>query len=239
MSPISSPDGLAVLPGRQARPRFLQGLGPGAVKSIIASATRRQCTAKSIIIAQGTPANSLFMVQTGLARHFYLTQDGRKLVLTWLRAGDISGGAALLSHPSNYLVSTETIQDSDLLVWDRDTIRELAMQHPELWENALLIAFDYLTLYVATHVALVSPTARQRLAQVLITLAKGLGEHVHRGIELEINNEELADAANLTHFTTSRLLRQWHRDGAVEKSRGKIVLRSLERLLSGEDQQRR
>ena len=174
------------------------------------------------------------MVQTGLARYFYLAPDGRKLVLAWLRAGEIFGGAALLSGPRNYLVSTETMQDSELLVWDKETIRELARKHPVLWENTLLIASDYLTLYVATHVALVAPTARQRLAEVLITLARGIGERSESGIELEINNEELAIAANLTHFTASRLLRQWHRAGALQKRRGRIVLRSLEALLSSE-----
>jgi CRP-like cAMP-binding protein len=79
--------------------------------------------------------------------------------------------------------------------------------------------------------ALVSHGARQRLARVLTTLAAGIGHKVPDGIELEITNEELANAANVTPFTASRLLSEWQRDGAVRKRRGSIVLRSPQRLL--------
>jgi CRP/FNR family transcriptional regulator, nitrogen oxide reductase regulator len=50
------------------------------------------------------------------------------------------------------------------------------------------------------------------------------------GVQLDITNEQLANAANITLFTTSRLMGQWQRSGAVVKSRGKIILRSPEGL---------
>lgn len=45
----------------------------------------------------------------------------------------------------------------------------------------------------------------------------------------EANNEELANAACITTFTASRLLR---RSGVILKKRGKVVISSPERLLS-------
>jgi len=53
---------------------------------------------------------------------------------------------------------------------------------------------------------------------------------VSGGIELDVTNEELAHAANITPYTTSRVISEWHRTGAVRKHRGRILLRSLERL---------
>jgi CRP-like cAMP-binding protein len=50
-------------------------------------------------------------------------------------------------------------------------------------------------------------------------------------VELDVTNEELAQAANVTHFTASRLLNHWQRQGALVKTRGKILLRSPEKLL--------
>jgi hypothetical protein len=41
----------------------------------------------------------------------------------------------------------------------------------------------------------------------------------------------LSNEANLTPFTTSRLLGEWQRQGFVVKARGKILLRSPELLL--------
>ena len=70
----------------------------------------------------------------------------------------------------------------------------------------MLIAFDYLVAYRAMHVSLTCHTARQRLATVLVNLASGIGQEVPGGIELDVNNEELANEANVTLFTASRLV---------------------------------
>jgi CRP-like cAMP-binding protein len=54
-------------------------------------------------------------------------------------------------------------------------------------------------------------------------------------MEINVTNEELADAAAVTLFTVSRLLSRWHRSGDVIKKRGKVVICRPERLLSQEE----
>ena len=49
-------------------------------------------------------------------------------------------------------------------------------------------------------------------------------------LEFDITNEELANAANITPYTASSILSEWQRTGAIRKHRGKIVVRSTERL---------
>ena len=46
------------------------------------------------------------------------------------------------------------------------------------------------------------------------------------GIEVNVSNEELANEANVTIFTVSRLLSEWQRKGLLVKSRGRVVIRS-------------
>ena len=96
----------------------------------------------------------------------------------------------------------------------------------------MAIATDYLTWYLASHVGLVFRTARQRLAHVVVSLASGFGRKCPDGIDLEITNEQLADTANVTLFTASRLMSEWQRSGAVTKTRGRVLLRHPEQLLS-------
>ena len=69
------------------------------------------------------------------------------------------------------------------------------------------------------------------MAQVLANLANGFGRKVAGGTELEVYNEELADEANVNLFTVSRLLSDWQRKGILTKRRGRVLLRSTERLL--------
>jgi len=211
--------------------RFLEGLPKPDLELVLSAATKRRYLANSVVTTQGDPADYLFLVTKGCARYFFITPDGRKVLLHWLGVGEVFGGAALLSRPSCYLVSTEMVTDSWALVWRRKEIRELAARCPELMDNALLLAFDYMTLFLTAHVALISHSARERLAGVLVSLAAGFGQDASGGVKIVITNEELANAANVTTFTASRLLSEWQRDGAVVKSRGGVVLRAPHKLL--------
>jgi len=210
--------------------RFLGGLAPRDLNVVLAAATQRHFFANSVVVNQGHPADHLFLLTRGRARFFFNTREGKKVVLLWLTPGEILGGAALLPNPSHYLVSTETLKDSSMLVWSRATLRNLAARYPRLLENALLIASDYLAWYLADHVALISLTARQRLARVLVCLAETIGAKSSDGFEFDATNEELAGAANVTPFTASRLLSEWQGNSAVVKRRGKILLRIPEKL---------
>ena len=218
---------------RDLKPRFLEGLAPAEVKAVLAAAKLRRYLANSVVTNQGHPADHLFLLLRGGRGISPLRPMARRTLLLWLPPGDIFRRRCVAVKAfSLHLVSAETVMHSWVLVWDRATIRQLAARFPRLVENALLMAFDYLVVYRAMHVSLTCHTARQRLAAVLVNLASGIGQEVPGGIELDVNNEELANEANVTLFTASRLLSEWQRNGMVVKNRGKVLLRSPEQLLS-------
>ncbi|HZV86776.1 MAG TPA: Crp/Fnr family transcriptional regulator [Candidatus Binatus sp.] len=210
--------------------RLFEGIPPNDLAIIRAEATERRFLANSMITNQGNPADHLFLLTSGRARYFFITEEGQKTLLLWLTEGEIVGGAAFLTKASKYFLSAETVKDSSVLVWNRASLRSLVSRHPRLLENALLMASDYLAWYLTDHVALTCRTARQRLAQVLIRLAGVIGQKVPGGVEIDATNEELASASNITPFTASRLISEWQTNHAVAKRRGKILLRSPERL---------
>jgi CRP-like cAMP-binding protein len=214
--------------------KFLEGLAPYDLKIILAAATERRFLANSVIVHQGKSADHLFLLTQGRARLFYITEEGDKTLLVWLTPGKVFGGGALIPKPSLYLVSTEAQKESRALVWDRATIQGLAAQYPRLMQNAFSLASEYLGWHLVDHVALTCHTARQRLATLLISLARVIGQKVKEGIELDATNEELASASNISRFSVSRLLSEWERKHVVEKRRGKILLRSPGRLIGPE-----
>ena len=216
---------------RKLRPPFLDDLVPLEIGTILAAARQRRFLANSVITNQGHPASHIFMILSGGARSFCLTQGGQKLHMHSYPPGEMFGGMALVPRPSEYVLSTEAVRDSYTLVWDRVRIRSLAGRYPKLLDNALSIAANYLNVSIAAQVALSCHTARQRLAEVLVNLASGIGHRVSGGIELIVRNEELASAANITPFTVSRVMSEWQRGGMLAKRRGKVLLPSPERLL--------
>jgi CRP/FNR family transcriptional regulator, nitrogen oxide reductase regulator len=216
---------------RDRKPRFFEGLDAPDIRTILAAGTQQRFLANSVIVNQGLPARHFYLLLTGRARRFFLTEDGQKIVLLRVPSGDIFGEASVLPRPEEYLVSTEAITNSSTLVWRRDTIRDLCERYPRLVENALLISFDYLAAYRAAHASLICNSAPQRLARVLANLASGIGQKVPGGVELDVRNEELANEANISLFTASRMLSAWQREGILVKRRGKVLLRFPGRLL--------
>jgi len=211
--------------------QLLRGMEKQEVDLILAAARVLRFSAKSVITYQTKPANQLFVLSKGRARYFYDTIGGKKLILAWIAPGHTFGAAALDVPPSTYLVSAEAVQDSTVLAWDGVTIRNLVRRFPKVMTNTFHTTVGYLSWYVADHAVLASQTARERLANILLGYAPSIGQKVNGGIALDVTNEELAAAANITPYTTSRIISEWQRRGAVRKHRGKIVLLSGKRAL--------
>ena len=231
-APALSVPGTGILHAvRNLRPQFFEGLTPSELESVLAAAKQVRAMANTVITNQDHPAEHLCLLLSGRARYFVLTETGRKVILLWIPPGRTFGGAALLTPPAAYLVSAEAVRNSSMLVWDRAKIRSLTARCPRLLENVFAETHNYLVAYRAAHMSLICDTGRERLAHVLTTLASGIGEKVAGGVELKIRNEELANEANVTLFSTSRLLSEWQRRGMVLKGRGKILVRSPELLL--------
>ena len=213
------------------RSRLLEGLPPSDRDLVIGSATRKRFSANSLITLQGNPADRLYLLVRGSVRLFHTTSDGRKIMLLWMAPGDTFGAITMLASESLYIMSSEAVKDSEVLGWDRPTFRACVEKFPQILDNAITAAAGYIEWYVAAHVALTCHTARERLAHVLLGLSRSIGEKVPGGVEIIITNQELADAANITPYTASRLMSKWQKNRAVTKGRGKVVLRSADRLL--------
>jgi CRP-like cAMP-binding protein len=208
-------------------------LSEAELSSVLSVAKHRQFRASSVIINEEEPAERLFLLTSGHGRQFVITSEGRKIVLQWLTAGQIFGGAAILSTPFQYLANMELVSDGCALAWDRRTIRELASRCPALLDNVLSIAVtENIAWSTAAHISLSSDNAQGRVAHLLVSLASAIGKATPGGVEMTITNEDLAEGANVTPFTVSRCLSDWKSAGIVTKRRGKVVLRKPELLLA-------
>jgi CRP/FNR family transcriptional regulator, nitrogen oxide reductase regulator len=213
------------------KPKLLEGLSSAETESILAAAAWKQYAANSLITREGDIGDRLSLMIAGSARYYTMSPQGKKVIVFWIRPGELIGGASLLSKRQEYIMNTEVVGKATVLEWDRTVIRSLAAASPRLLENALLQAYDYLIDYRRRHVALSCDSAPQRLAQVLGYLAKEIGRKVPKGMELQIRNEELAHEANVTIFTVSRLMGEWQRKGLLTKGRGSVVVTRPDKLI--------
>jgi CRP-like cAMP-binding protein len=219
------------LPDR-LKPRLFSGLTTTEVSSILSVATHRQFPRLSVVVQRDDPAERLFLLTKGQGRQFAVTRSGRKIILHWLTSGQFFGGVTILSCPSQYLASTEVEAGSCVLVWDRKTMRELVSRFPLLLDNALSIAVtEHIAWAISARISLMSDDASGRIANLLLSLACGIGHACPDGIEIRVANEDLAAGANVTPFTVSRVLSAWQREGILKKGRGKLLLQKPEILM--------
>jgi CRP-like cAMP-binding protein len=229
---LSSSKRLAGLPAG-LRPRLLSGLSKTELNAVLSAATHRKFPASSVLIHADDPAERFFLLTSGLGRHFVLTSEGRKILLHWLTPGQVFGGVACLSTPSRYIVNTELLVDSCVLIWDRPAIRDLVSRFPILLDNGLSIAVtEHIAWLVAAYTSLSSDDATGRIAHMLVSLACGIGKEGPHGVEIHVGNEDLAAGANVTPFTVSRALKAWQRKGVLRKGRGKVILQKPELLVT-------
>lgn len=221
---------IAFLANGDTKVRFFNGLERPERHAILTAGSYRYFSHESVVTHQGDPADRLYLLLRGSARFFFLDPDGRKVYLHWLAAGEIFGAASLLSEAANCIVSTEVAKNTHALSWHKNVLRSLIRVYPRLLENALSIACDYLGWYVATHLSLVSYSASERLAHVLLGLSDGIGEPTPEGTRINVTNEQLANTSNITLFTASRLLAEFQRRGVISKTRGSVVIRNPDRL---------
>lgn len=210
----------------ELKPRFLEGLEPEVVAEIVAAGSLRRFHARTVVTREGHEAEKMFLFLEGRGRSFATTAKGEKVIILGIFPGDIIGGRAALRDPMKYLVSSETVVDSAALLWSRERFLPFLAKYPRVLENGLLTASDYLESYQELLIAASYDTAGKRVARALEGWAKSVGKSVDDGLGLHVNNEDLANQANVTIFTVSRLLSEWQRKGLLVKSRGKVVIRT-------------
>ena len=211
---------------------LFKGLTKTQIDVIKTAGAERKFGASETIVRSKEPAIRLFLVEKGCVNYSVVTSEGREILLGRLAPGDVFGVGAFLSEPAEHFGTAKAINCTEVLTWDCQLIRQLARAYPRLAENALAIALRSINGHAERHIALVSRTARERVARALTILGTRVGRVLSAGVEIDIKNEDLASLADVNLFTASRLLQLWERKGILAKSRGRVLIRFPEKLFA-------
>ena len=208
---------------------FFAGISQKHVAELLASATKKRVKAKECIYALGAPAKHLFLLRHGRVRLYKTTKRGDEIVFGWLGPGDAFGLGSLVAYPLPYMGTAEALTEVEVLAWTHAKIREYLARFPQIGENALRLVLRYLRAYADRHSRLVTKSAEERLADVLLTLQKQAQVRDNR-VELDATNEQLSALADISLFTTSRIMSKWARKGHIKKQRGRVLITAPEAL---------
>jgi len=203
-----------------------------ALSDGLAVARSRRISAGALLFHQEDILDRLWVMVRGRVQLYQLTPEGHQVILHIAGPGEEVGlMPALTGTPAT--VSARAMEDSELLVWDAETFRELMQRHPTLSFNAIAILGEHIRLYQARIRELTTERVERRLARTLLRLAQQLGKRTPEGvlIDLPLSRQNLAEMSGTTLYTASRILRAWEEAGIVHSGRERVVIRSPHKLV--------
>ncbi|NPA90941.1 MAG: Crp/Fnr family transcriptional regulator [Chloroflexi bacterium] len=185
----------------------------------------------TFLFFEGDPPTALYLILEGhiaLVRH---SPEGRDIVLDVMRPGNMVGELAVFEGVP-YSASGKALDCVQVVAIPRDKFLHLLARYPRM-ATAVIYDLTRRVRHLSDLVqSLVIERVEQRLARILLRLAKISGEYTDEGwaINLPLTRQDLADMAGTTVETAIRTLSRLRKEGVVDTIHGRIVIRDPERL---------
>lgn len=211
--PIDSPSRLLGLL-RSVRP--LAALTLPHAEMLTPATTWRELKRRQVVYRPGDPADAIFVVLGGAVRCSRVERHGRRITLSYDRAGGVFGESAVFDGQARGEMADATVT-SHVLSIEAAAMSAVMAISPELCRGlAEVIALRSRAL--ATQLArLVFGRVRQNLAAYLLDIAAERGEDVPEGRSLgvKITHAELAGLVGAARETVSAALLELRRRGLI------------------------
>ena len=213
------------------RSRVFAQLDDGDCDAILAQATVARYAEGDPIFAKGDPGNSMMAVLKGRVTISALSPDGRQVVFTVFRDGDVFGEIALLDGKERTADATAT-SDCELLVVPRRSLLNLLDRQPHLCVRLMLVLCERLRRTNEQVEDLAFLDLEARIAKVLVRLAEETAEAGSPGkpVGVKISQRALGELVGGSRESVNKHLQQWKRAGIIGLDKGSILVHELEAL---------
>ena len=167
--------------------------------------------AGSVIYSAGDSAEYMYTIRSGLVKLVQYLPDGTQRIVRLLRTSDVVGLEATLDP--TYKHDAIVLQDAEVCRYPDSAAEALSQSNPKLhlelmkrWKNALDEADAWVTEFS-------TGTSKQRVARLLITLAKG---EVGNSFAL-FSREDMGAMLGITTETASRMIAEFKRQHFIVK----------------------
>lgn len=213
---------------------LFSAMDEGQLEALAAAGEGQSAHRGDILVREDEPGRGLYVLLEGEAKVVLSSPDGREAVLAFLEEGDFFGEMSLLDgDPRSATVRAGS--DVRLLLLRREAFLQLLRRHPEIAIAMLVELSGRLRKANRKISALALSPVNARVAGALLQLADLRGVR-HRGqilIRDRPTQQEIADMANTTRETVSRVLGQMQKDGWVQME-GRDIHLLREDLLKGD-----
>ncbi|MFG1350213.1 Crp/Fnr family transcriptional regulator [Xanthobacter autotrophicus] len=169
----------------------------------------------SVVFVQGSPADSVFYIQSGKVKIAVVSEQGREAVVAILGAGDFFGEGCLAGQLLR-MATVTTMAASVILRLEKQSIVRILKDEPEF--SSLFIS-HLLSRNIRIEEDLIDQlfnSSEKRLARLLLILANFGKDEKPEPIFAKISHETLAEMIGTTRSRVSFFMNKFRKLGFIE-----------------------
>lgn len=145
----------------------LTPFNPEELEDIIAHFEKETFLKNSMLIKEGEISNKLYFVEKGMARSFYLKEDGKEVTQWFFGVGKFMTSVESFFQQSPSLYYLETLEDSVVYSITKEKMDNLFSKYHKMEQMGRLVSIEMLTKVVNKLNAIQFQTARERYDYML------------------------------------------------------------------------
>ncbi len=207
-------------------------LGAGELKSISQLIHLSRYRKHQILFLEDNPAQTVFIIKSGMIKVSKSLEDGREQILRILRSGDILGFEAI--YEDTYSATAEALSDAELCCLNKERFLYLLETSARLSLKMMKALGKELEEARSQIRDLGLKSAREKMATFLlsqISSSHGTGNKGQKLI-LELSRQEVSEMVGLSQETVSRILSEFKKDKIIKTDRKEIVILKPDKLTS-------
>jgi CRP/FNR family cyclic AMP-dependent transcriptional regulator len=179
------------------------------------------------LFVEGQAASGVYVLCAGRVKLWITSAGGKKLIVRIARPGDLLGiHAALTGH--SYEATAETLAPCRIDFISRtDLLGFLDRQKSFGLGLAMAVSKDFTEFVAHARTLLLSISAAEKLARLLMAWSDAFGQHTPVGIHLQtlLTHEELGQMIGVSRETVTRTLNALKREQVIRTKNGDLWIR--------------
>ncbi len=218
--------------------KFFSVLPKETQRTLEERAELRRYRKRQVIHFEDQTGDFVFLLCEGRVRVYRASAHGREIVIYLHTGPDVFGETGLIGDAPQYGLMAETLDDCLVAVFRRSQIVDVLNAAPNAALEMLRLVSERRKRAESMVADLVFLDVPKRLAKVLLGLLDTVGTTASKKgdvLKVQFTHQELAGMIGSTRETTTVVLNDFKRQGTLDFSRRKIVVRSragLEQILT-------
>src|ERR1051325_11923415 len=188
----------------------------------------------AVVFREGDVARGVYVLSSGRAKVSISSADGKKLIIRVAKAGDVLGlYAGLTGRPLE--ATAEMVEGGRVDFISRTDLLSL-MGRQQAFSSDLVEMFSrHFSEFVDnTRMLLLSETALEKLARLIVRWGRDFGERTSEGIRVKLllTQEEIAQIIGASRETVTRLFSALKRDQIIRVKRDSVLICNSDALAS-------